>query len=309
MKRIAVLLSGLFAAAMLAAAEPAAPPPAYAWKPGDVYRFEYSKTLTLSSNDPAEPLDPQTTEIAGVLILEISAEGTAALLRFDGARIVIPPVYVYADTDDPELQKDKNRIIGKALESTLKATHWDALLATDGTIHIKDRRPLSFDEWTKDFGVAAFWRKKTLKSINRLIGDDMGLKPNIDDQELLLCLGAPSSAPPATLAAHLHPFRGDLSLASRVGNKIKFTFKRKPPELAGKPYALPELATPADLTATVDAVNTAEGSATFDAKLGMLDTIAEDYTTELTLRFGNDAIQRKLRIQYRLKRLVPTIKP
>ena len=219
MKRTAIVFLAISAGAVFAAAEPAQQQPAYTWKPGAVYRFEYSKTLTLSSNDPADPMDPQKTEIGGVLILEIASEGTAALLRFDGARIVIPPVEIYGDTDEPELLKDKNRIIGKAVEGTLNATRWDALLATDGTIHIKSRKPPPYEECTRELGVAANWRKKMLKYMYRLIGEDMGLKPDLDDQELLLCLGAPSSASPSALAAHLHPPRGEPMLAAREERK------------------------------------------------------------------------------------------
>ena len=90
--------------------------------------------------------------------------------------------------------------------------------------------------------------------------------------------------------------------------KAKYTFKRKAPDQAGKPYTLPDLGAPADLNATIGAVSTDDGSATFDVKLGMLDNLTEDYTTEMTLRYNDDAIKRKLRVQYRLKRVLPPIR-
>jgi hypothetical protein len=307
MNRIALLALTLFVAAA-PGGEPAATPATYTWKPGDVYRFEYSKTTTISSSDPADPAQPRKTEIGGVLILEISTESTAALLRFDAAHIALPPVEIYSSlTDDPEPLKDKNRIIARAVEGALKGARWDVLLATDGTIHIRERKPANFQEWTKEVETLAQWRKKSLKFMEHLVGEEIGLKPKVDDQELLLCLGPPSSAPRPPVAAHLHPQRTELTLVSREADKMKYAFKRAAPELAGKPYALQDLGAVGEVTATVEKVRSDDGSAVFDAKLGALDLLTEDYTTEITLRFGSDTMKRGVRVQYRLKRLAPPV--
>lgn len=293
----------------------------YAWKPGDVYRFDFYKAITLipqpggtgSGADPAAATipasaDTRKTEVAGILIFEVATEGKATM-RFDSPRVTLPDVIFYSSqSEDPEVQKDKNRVIGKAIEGALKAARWDVQLGSDGTLHIRDRKPGNFIEWAKDVENAAAWRKKSFKSMQNLIDNDLGLKTQIDDQDIFLCLNP--GAPPAQSAraeAALRPVRSAAAAGKKDGEKLRYTFSRVAPAEANKPYAIPDLGGKGDMTATLKRVESTDGAATVDTRLSMLDTLTEDFLSDITVQYGKDSVQRQVRVQYRLKRLAPPI--
>lgn len=285
-------------------------PLVYTWKPGEIYRFEYSKTLTVTPADPGDTTEPEKTDITGVLILEVAADGNSSMLRFDAARLTLPPAIIFTSGSTepaPDPVKDKNKVVAKSMESALKGARWDVLPGTDGTLHIKDRKPAVFDEWTKDIRAAAAWRSKSLRSMDHLIENDVGLKAQCDDQELLLCFGAPPAGEKPPAMAHLHPVRSELTQVSRDGVKARFSFKRARPDQADKPYAIHDLAAPGEISTKLESVTTTDGSATFDEKLGMLDTLAEDFTADISLKYKGTVMNRQVRVQYKIRRLAPPI--
>lgn len=302
------LVAALFALTVCSGVSAEDAAPTYVWKPGDVYRFDYFKSITLAPNLSA-PADQRKTEVAGILIFEVASNGKSATMRFDSPRVTLPEVVIYSSqSDDPDVQKDKNRVVGKAIESALKAARWDVELCSDGTLRIRDRKPSSFIEWAKEVENAGNWRRKSFKSMQQVIDNDLGLKVQVDDQELFLCLAQPAAAPATAKAeAALRPVRTKPVSAGVDGDKAKFKFTRQAPEQAGKPYTIPDLMTTGQVTATLNKVQTTDGSATMDTRLSMLDTLAEDFTSEITVAYGKESVQRQVRVQYRIKRLAPPI--
>jgi hypothetical protein len=296
-------------------------PLSYVWKAGDVYRFDFYKSITLSplpsstgtTATPAEPANPanadqRKTEVAGILIFEVATDGKATM-RFDSPRVTLPEVIFYSSqSEEPELQKDKNRVIGKAIEGALKAARWDVQLGSDGTLHIRDRKPNNFIEWAKDVETAAAWRKKSFKGMQQLIDNDLGLKTQVDDQEIFLCINpTPAAAQSSKAEAALRPVRSSATLDKKEGEKARFKFSRSAPENAGKPYAIPDLGGKGEVTTTLNHVQSTEGSVVMDLRLSMLDSLIEDFTSGISVEYGKDSIQRQVRVQYRLKRLAPPI--
>jgi hypothetical protein len=312
---------GVAASTVVSAADA---PVAYAWKAGDVYRFDFYKSITLSplassgtagapaepadSANPASAADQRKTEVAGILIFEVATDGKATM-RFDSPRVTLPEVIFYSSqAEEPEPQKDKNRVIGKAIEGALKAARWDVQLGSDGTLHIRDRKPNNFIEWAKDVETAAAWRKKSFKGMQQLIDNDLGLKTQVDDREIFLCMNTtPVTAQNAKAEASLRPVRSSAVLDKKDAERARFKFSRSAPENAGKPYAIPDLGGKGEVTTTLNQVQTAEGSAVMALRLSMLDSLTADFTSEITVQYGNDSVQRQVRVQYRLKRLAPPI--
>lgn len=280
----------------------------YAWKAGDVYRFDYYKAITLAPN-LKEPADQRKTEVAGILIFEVASEGKATM-RFDSPRVTLPEVIIYSSqSDDPETQKEKSRVIGKAIEGALKAARWDVQLGADGALHIRDRKPGNFIEWAKEVETAGGWRKKSFKSLASLIDNDLGLKVQADDQDIFLCLAEPAAAT-AKAESALRPVRTKPVAAPAStdgGEKTRYSFSRVAPQDGGKPYVIPDLSAPGQMTATLNAVETVDGSAVMDNRLSMLDTLNEEFTTDVTVAYGKESAARQVRVQYRIKRLAPPI--
>ena len=102
------------------------PENAYVWKADKVYRFDYSKTVTVAPPGVTEGADVRKTTIAGVLIFEITevtADGALAKMRMDAPRITLPPIEFFSSQfENPELQIRKDEVVAKAMQGTIKST-------------------------------------------------------------------------------------------------------------------------------------------------------------------------------------------
>ncbi|HYF49243.1 MAG TPA: hypothetical protein VEJ63_07555, partial [Planctomycetota bacterium] len=108
----------------------------YSWKSGDVFRFDYSRTITLKQlGDDGKPTE-RVTEVSGFLIFEIKSvtpSGASARLRIDSPHVTLPEVTVYSSQyDDPELRQGKARAIARAMEGVLKTASWNVILGSTG---------------------------------------------------------------------------------------------------------------------------------------------------------------------------------
>ena len=281
-------------------------PTSYTWKAGDVYRFDYFKSITLAAN-LKDPTDQRKTDVAGILIFEVASDGKATM-RFDSPRVTLPEVIIYSSqSEDPEVQKDKTRVIAKTIEGALKAARWDVQLGSDGTLHIRDRKPGNFIEWAKEVESAGGWRKKSFKGLQQLIDNDLGLKVQVDDQDIFLCLGNPAPAPAAKAETALRPVRTKAVEAGVDGEKTRFTFTRVAPVDAGKPFVIPDMTAPGQMAVTLNKVQSVDGTAVMDNRLAMLDTLNEEFTTDVLVTYGKESESRQVRVQYRIKRLAPPI--
>lgn len=283
----------------------------YAWKGGDLFRFDYLKTVTLVQPDESGKAEERKTELAAVLILEIKnstpggpASGT---LRFDSPRITLPVLTTFSSqVDAPEIQADKNRAIARAMEGAIKTARWSVNLGADGSMQIASRTPASLGDWLKETSSTAGWRKMKVEQLRNLIEQDLGLKVQSTDREIFLCNTAAKSAPAETGEA-LHPLRTGFVPAAKLNGKVQIGFKR---EFAGKgntEFAVPNLASPQAVTAAPQSVSTRESAAIFDTKMGMLDSLSEDYSVKMKYKCGTETIDQDVRVQYKLRRLAPAI--
>ncbi|MFH0940026.1 MAG: hypothetical protein V1899_12210 [Planctomycetota bacterium] len=312
-RRAVILVVGLIlaAAAQAGSSVSAVPENAYIWKAGDVFRFEYFKSITVKQPDETGRLAERVTEVAGVLILEIrqvAASGATATLRLDSPRITLPEsVQFSAQSDEPQLQPMKNRSVAHALEGAIKTARWNCKLSSNGLIYVESRTPKDMAEWLKDIETAATWRKKFLDVLPRIIEQDLGLKTPSHDRDSLLYLG---SAPPVSTtraADHLRPRREALTVVSNDGEKATLNFKRVAPKDAGV-YQIPDLLKNETISASLVSVSIQIGRAVFDLKIGMLDTLNEKYTASLKYTYQAQlTLDQEVCVEYRLKRLAPPI--
>src|SRR5262245_5971702 len=81
---------------------------AYTWKSGDLLRYDYLKTVTITQPDDSGKPEERKTEFAGVMILEIRSVANGAAsgsLRFDSPRVSLPVLRTFnSQADAPELQ-------------------------------------------------------------------------------------------------------------------------------------------------------------------------------------------------------------
>jgi len=311
--RAIVLAGGLILAATLQAgsALPAVPENSYLWKAGDVFRFEYYKSVTVKQLDENGQPAERVTEVNGVLILEIrhvAASGTTATLRLDSPHVTLPESVLFSSQfDDPQPQVGKNRSVAHALEGAIKTARWNCVLSPNGLVYVDSRTPKELAEWLKDTETAASWRKKFLEALPRIIEQDLGLKTPSHDRDILLYLG---SAPPASTtrpADNLRPRREALTVVSNDGEKAVLSFKRVAPA-EHAPYRVPDLLKNESISATLQSVSTKTGRAVFDLKIGMLDTLREEYTAVLKYAYKSHlTLDQEVRVEYRLKRLAPPI--
>ena len=307
-------------AAMIAAclcanlfAETAKPETNYTWKNGELYRFEYSKVITIKQPNEEGVVEDRQTEISGVLILEIksvSGAGAAATLRFDSPRVTLPTIRFFsAQYDTVEAQVDKTRSVARAIEGAIKSARWTVLLKPDGAVQIDSRTPASINEWLKETGNSGGWRKKSQELMLKLMEQDLGLKAQTLDRETFACLSPLPDPSSVETAEVLHPVRSRAAVTSQNDEKAQLAFQRIFERKQDTPYVLPQLTTSSNtrVKAQVEGVNTADGSAVFDTKLGYLDTLSEDYTVKLKYNSGKDSLSQEVRVQYKLKRLAPAI--
>jgi hypothetical protein len=301
----ALICSGLLA-------ESAKPEAAYTWKNGELFRYEYLKTILIKQPDESGRMEERRTEINAVLIIEIksvTAAGAAATLRFDSPRVAIPTIRFFsAQYDAVEEQADKTRSVARAIEGAIKTARWTVLLKTDGAIHIESRTPTSINDWLKDTANSGGWRKKSQEAMLKLLEQDLGLKTNVVDRETFLCFNPPSE-PASTDSDSLHPVRTHATVSSQKDDKALLSFQRVFNKKPDAPYVLPQLTTSSNIKvkAEIDGISVSDGSGIFDTKLGMLDSLSEDYTTKVKYVSGKDSLAQEVRVQYKLKRLAPAI--
>ena len=294
---------------------------AYAWQSGEVYRFEYFKSTLVKQANEEGVLEERKTEISGVLILEMdagtkgakagtkssSAETRTAAMRIDSPHVVLPEIRFFsAAYDAPQIQKDKNRAVAKAIEGSISKARWTVTLGSNGAFHVDGRTPANPRDWLKDVELAGAWRQKSMPIMLNDIEQDLGFKASGDERDMFLCIGAvPAASAAAGPGAALHPARTGLTPASTTVDKVQFSFTRQAPPanggIADKPTGFE------NVTITLNTVTTNEGNAVFDVKLGMIDSINESYDAGLTYRVGSELLNQNVRVQYRLKRLAPAI--
>ncbi|MCY3023439.1 MAG: hypothetical protein NTW87_31040 [Planctomycetota bacterium] len=308
----------------------AAPEPLYRCAKGDLYRFEYTKTITIRQPDENGVIGERCTALAAILILEIRdvASGTArGTLRFDSPRVTLPPISFFsAQANEPDPQVEKSRAVAHTLEGAIKVARWSFALHPDGSLHIDGRTPEKLQDWLKDVGNAGLWRKKHMEIAFKLIEQDLGLKVPSVDREILLCPGDADRN--GALSCALHPQRSAPTVVSRGAGKLQLGFKRLAPAGGGTPFTIPSLLSSSDVRAVLQNVSTAEGRAVFDTQVSlkepaegglavapqpdpnsraMLDTLDEDYTATLAYTSGADALKQEVHVEYHLKRLAPPI--
>lgn len=283
------------------------PENSYVWKTDKVYRFDYSKTTVVSS--PGGSGDVRKTTVTGVLIFEITEvtpDGALARMRMDSPRVSLPPIEFYSSQfEEPELQKDKDRVVGKAMEGAIKAAVWQVRLKADGTIMILQRTPADFSEWLKETRNAAGWRGKTVKKIGDMIENEMGFRSPVDDRETLLFLGKPPAAVEPQFK--LRAVRSGISVAGKEDDKTRVNFLRTTSTEPPITYSIPNLDAEGDVTVTLNRIVAGECKAVFDTRIGNVDTINEEYTAQTSLHYRKDTIEREIKVQYQLKRLAPPI--
>jgi hypothetical protein len=283
------------------------PENAYIWKADKVYRFDYSKTITVAPPNTTEGTDVRKTTIAGVLIFEVTEvtpDGALAKMRIDAPRITLPPIEFYSSQfENPELQKDKDLVVAKAMQGTIKSTIWSVKLKPDGSIIILQRTPADFTEWLKDTKNAAGWHTKTMKKLGDMVENDLGFRTPGEDHETFLFLG---KKPIDEMPLKIRPWRSACSVVSNEEDKLTVKFTRSvsdpPPS-----FTIPSLDAEGTVTIALKNVSATEGKAVFDKHVGNLDTLSEEYTVQSRLTFRNDSLEREIKVQYTLKRLAPPI--
>ncbi|HLX64318.1 MAG TPA: hypothetical protein VKX17_23800 [Planctomycetota bacterium] len=273
-------------------AETPKPSFAYGWKPGEVYRYDYSKLIHIV--ETSTDTDPGTRDFGfeAVLILEVTgkaANGVKAVLRFDSPKLTIPDEYQFlAPADDPSVQLDKAKTVARTMEGVIKVARWNVVLDPSGVIHIDSRIPKTMDDWLKEVEHAAFWRNKLRKMWTELVEQNLGLVASGDDADVLLTIGAPplTNGPEA---AKIRPIRSPAAFVATKEEKSDYTFQRVAPSAAGQPYIIPNVGPPAVTMTLNPAVKTLKGAAVFDAKLAVLDSLSDEYAFELDYACNGDA--------------------
>ncbi|HEY3325398.1 MAG TPA: hypothetical protein VGP72_33410 [Planctomycetota bacterium] len=286
----------------------AASPLVYTWKAGDLFRFDYQKTICVVQPDETGAREERRTEVAAVLILEIktvSPAGAGGTLRFDSPRLTLPAMRLFPGAED-EIKPlpDKNRAVARTIEGALKTASWTVLLSPSGAITVESRKPASYNEWIKDLSNAGGWRKRLNETVARLVEQDLGLKAQTVDRELLLCTD-PAEASSAPGQA-LHPLRAGFAFSSKTG-KTNASFERRLPAASATGYAVPALAGPTTVHIQPQKLKMHESKAVFDSALGMLDSLIEDYEVKLDYEYRGQHLDQEVRVQYKLKRLAPPI--
>jgi hypothetical protein len=310
MKLIAVFLIVACGAAAAAGA------PEYAWKPGDVLRYQYTKSVLMNEDSDGKNAEQREFEFDAVLILEIkskSQNGVMAILRFDSPRVSMPDYYWFSSQGDaPLLQKDKGKAVSHAIEGAIKtAARWNVYLDNSGYVRIDSRVPNSLETWLKEEGHSAGWRTKFNKMWVDIIENNLGLKSTGEDREIFVSL----NAPPASVSPEMdliRPLRSSVKLLGIKDYKADYAFTRVAPPKAGAPFSIPNVGPPSvEMTLRPKEV-TGKGSATLDVSMGLLDTLNEEFNAVLDYKCLADnqqtyTLQQRVTTKYELKRLAPAI--
>jgi hypothetical protein len=331
--RASIFLAAAGFASLFAAWE--VPLPSYYWKPNEVLRFEYSKTIHIDETSAEIDSGARDFGFDAVLILELTnktATGCAAVLRFDSPHFTIPEQYAYlAGVDDPALQKDRCKILARVMEGAMRLARWNVTLENGGFVRIDSRKPKTLDEWLRETEHAAFWRPKFRKMWIDIVENNLGIVATGEDREIFLSLAAPPK-PGGGELDKIRPYRSNFNVLSNKDGKADFEFKRLPPPKAGQAYSLPYIGAPTttgqpSIYITLNPVIAGPvtpghpggeagqvGRAVFDTALGMLDTLSEQYSCELNYKCDEDAkhkyaMNQRVSVKYELKRLAPPLIP
>ena len=285
--------------------------PLYIWKKDDILRFDYFKSTTITQPGEMGVVEERQRKVAGVLILEvreITAAGAKGILRIDSPRVELPAVKFFSSQfDQPRIDEGKDRVLAKTIEGAIKKAKWDVLLERDGMVRLTGRVPANLRSWLEDTENAAGMRKKSLDLLPEIIEQDLGLGVPSRDNNLFLCQ---ESRPGATNAAESFRLpRTNIRLISSDQEKARFAFERKLSKPPASALLVPGLAGFENNSVEMlyKNVATREGKAIFDIQMGMLDTLAEDYTVTLAYRYGNEELTQSIHVQYHLTRLAPPI--
>lgn len=280
----------------------------YQWKPGELYRYDYERSSTVRQPDELGQMTERKTVFAGVLIVEIRSvnNGVAtALMRFDPTRLDLPSqLFFGAQSDGITESAERSATVTKAMIAAIKLARWSVTLHPNGVVRIDSRVPEKFSEWTRELGNLGRWRTRLNDMLSEILEQDAGLKVSSEDREMLLSFAAPAEA--QTPASAMRPFR-TFSKGTTEGSKTSLNLQRAFSASAQNGYQTPGLIGRSAITMKPGTITMTEGSAVFDARLGLLDTLNESFTVPVTYSQGSETLKQEVVITYRLKRLAPTI--
>lgn len=282
----------------------------YQWKPSELYRFEITRTTVVKQPDELGRMSERLTEFSAVMILEIRtvANGSAsALLRFDNPRIKIPVQRAFGAQDDDMSENPKrSENVASAMRAAIQAARWTVTLNSDGSMKVDSRVPEKFADWTKELGNIGRWRFRLGDVLNQILENDLGLKVGGLDTDLLYVKKVPEATTPA---AQMRPARTASTPAPTGSIILQQKFERKYGALPAEGYEIPALAGAGKIRMKPAAPATQDGVATFDTRLGMIDTLNETYTVPVTYTFGTDTLNQEVSVSYKLTRIAPAIAP
>ena len=298
-------------AAAVASLHAAAPSPmSYGWKQGEVYRYDYVKTIHIV--EQSGDSDPGTNDFIfeGVLILEVNGKapnGMKAVLRFDSPKITLPDMFWFsAQGDEPAVLKEKTKTVARAMEASIKIPRWNVTLGSDGTIHIESRKPESLEDCLKDTVSGAQWKQRFKKAWTDTVEQYLGLVASGDDRDILPVLVAPPQASTGEMAK-IRTYRSEASFVSTKDEKAEYRFQRLAPPAAGKPSVVPSVGPPNVTMTLKPALKNTKGTALFDTKLNILDNLSEEYAFEMDYECNVDAkkqfkLHQDVTVKYELTR-------
>jgi len=280
----------------------------YQWKPGELYRYDYERSSTVRQPDETGRMTERKTVFTGVLIIEIRSvsNGTAtALMRFDPTRLDLPPqLFFGAQSDGITESAERSTTVTRAMLAAIKLARWSVTLQSNGVMRIDSRVPEKFTEWTRELGNLGRWRTRLSDTLNEILEQDAGLKVGSEDREMFLSFAPPAEA--TTTAAAMRPVRA-FSKSSAEGSKISLALQRSHSASAQNGYQTPGLIGRTPITMKPGTITMAEGSAIFDTRLGLMDSLNESFSVPLTYTQGAETLKQDVLITYRLKRLAPAI--
>lgn len=280
----------------------------YQWKPGELYRYEYERATTVRQPDESGRMTERKTVFSGVLIIEIRSvsNGVAtALMRFDPTRLDLPAqLFFGAQADGITENAERSTSVSRAMLAAIKLARWSVTLQPTGAVKVDSRVPEKFGDWTRELGNLGRWRTRQSDILTEILETDAGLKVGAEDRELFLTFAAPIEAAPPAAALRPHRTYGK---PTTDGNKTLLAIQRAFSASVQNGYQTPGLLGRTPITMKPGTIDMTEGSAVFDIRLGLLDTLNETFTVPMTYSQGSETLKQDVVISYRLKRLAPAI--
>jgi hypothetical protein len=284
----------------------------YKWAAGELYRFNYARSVEVRQPDETGRMRVERTSLTGVIIIEIRSvtNGVAsALMRFDVQELALPPLRSFTAQSDEISESDKiAETHAHAMEAMIKAARWTITLFPDGSVRTDSRVPEKLSEWTKELAGMARWRARLSDVLSGILENDAGLRVGATSTDLFYASKPTDLTKSENGGAYLRPVRSETSIGAGK-KKIEIGFERVRSPKAPEDYIIPGMDGNVTVHMKVDKVATQSGSAVFDARLGMLDALNETYTSTQSYKLGADSIQQDVLVAYSLKRLAPTITP